>query len=95
MKLHYVHVLKIEKLYESEGIPFEHIDYKDNQDVLDLLEKKPHGILVLLDDEVAVPKGSDKSFINNDDFKFLYKIYTFLVLSLGRSFRYSFSLQRY
>ena len=53
-----------EELYVSEGIPFEHIDYKDNQDVLDLLEKKPHGILVLLDDEVAVPKGSDKSFVN-------------------------------
>ena len=51
----------------SEGIPFEHIDYKDNQDVLDLLEKKPHGILVLLDDEVAVPKGSDKTFISNNN----------------------------
>ena len=52
------HTFKSEEaLYVSEGVPFEHIDYKDNQDVLDLLEKKPQGVLVLLDDEVAVQKA--------------------------------------
>ena len=53
-----------EELYLREGIPFDHIEYKDNQDVLDLIEKKPSGILVVLDDEVSVPRGSDKSFLN-------------------------------
>ena len=51
-----------EELYRLQGIPFEHIEYKDNQDVLDLIEKKPSGILVMLDDEVSVPRGSDIGF---------------------------------
>ena len=48
-----------EGLYESEGIEFKRIHYHDNQDVLDLIEKKrPAGLLVLLDDECKVPRGS-------------------------------------
>ena len=48
-----------EDTYKAEGIDFDHIEYIDNQDVLDLIEKKPKGILVVLDDEVSVPRGSD------------------------------------
>ena len=53
-----------EDTYKSEGIEFEHIEYIDNQDVLNLIEKKPKGILVILDDEVSVPRGSDRGFYN-------------------------------
>jgi myosin heavy subunit len=53
-----------EDTYKSEGIQFDHIEYIDNQDVLNLIEKKPKGILVILDDEVSVPRGSDRGFYN-------------------------------
>ena len=35
----------------------------DNQPVLDFIEKRPHGVLVLLDDEIRMPGGSDRSFV--------------------------------
>ena len=53
-----------EDTYKAEGIQFDHIEYIDNQDVLNLIEKKPKGILVVLDDEVSVPRGSDRGFYN-------------------------------
>ena len=54
-----------EGLYESEGIKFNRIQYHDNQDVLDLIEKKrPAGLLVLLDDECKVPRGSWNGWLN-------------------------------
>ena len=36
----------------------------DNQDVLDMVETRPHGLLVMLDDECKVPRGSDKGFLD-------------------------------
>ena len=52
-----------EDTYKAEGVPFTHVEYIDNQDVLDLIEKKkPQGLLVLLDDEINVPRGSDKGY---------------------------------
>lgn len=57
------HTFKLEEeVYKKEGIKFEHIEYIDNQGVLDLIEKKPHGIFSALDEELRMPKGSDKSF---------------------------------
>jgi myosin heavy subunit len=53
-----------EDTYKSEGIEFDHIEYIDNQDILNMIEKKPKGILVILDDEVSVPRGSDRGFYN-------------------------------
>lgn len=53
-----------EKCYISEGIDYAEVKFIDNQDVLDLVEKKPHGLLIMLDDEVRVPNGSDKSYLN-------------------------------
>ena len=53
-----------EDTYKAEGIDFDHIEYIDNQDILNMIEKKPKGILVVLDDEVSVPKGSDRGFYN-------------------------------
>ena len=52
-----------EELYESEGIKYKHIEFIDNQPVLDLIEKAPGGVLVFLDDEVKLPEGSDSRFL--------------------------------
>jgi myosin-5 len=36
--------------YEKEAINWSYIEFVDNQDVLDLIEKKPMGIIALLDE---------------------------------------------
>mmetsp|Transcript_7296 Transcript_7296/g.8849 ORF Transcript_7296/g.8849 Transcript_7296/m.8849 type:complete len:1339 (-) Transcript_7296:217-4233(-) len=53
-----------EELYMAEGVPYTHIDFVDNQPVLNLVELKPKGILPCLDDECLLPEGSDKKFMN-------------------------------
>ena len=53
-----------EALYQAERIDYKHIEFIDNQIVLDLIELKPSGILPMLDDECIVPKGSDVGFMN-------------------------------
>lgn len=35
----------------------------DNQPVIDLLTKRPHGLFHLLDDESSFPKGTDESYL--------------------------------
>ena len=52
-----------EKCYQSEGIDYAEVKFVDNQDVLDLIEKRPRGLLVMLDDEIKVPKGSDSGYL--------------------------------
>ncbi|GBG31775.1 Myosin-6 [Hondaea fermentalgiana] len=52
-----------EELYEVERVQFRHIDFEDNQIVLDLIDKRPDGILNLLDDECLVPGGTDERFM--------------------------------
>ncbi len=52
-----------EQLYQAEGVQFKHVEFIDNQPVLDLIEKRPIGILFLADEETVVPKGTDESFL--------------------------------
>ena len=48
--------------YESEGIEWKYIEFIDNQECLDLIDRKDQmGILHLLDEECAIQKGSDES----------------------------------
>lgn len=54
-------------LYKAEGVPFENVPFIDNQPVLDLLEKKPMGVLLLLDEEVRAPKGDDARWLSKCD----------------------------
>lgn len=49
-------VTPLQKEYLSEGIVWSHVDYRDNQPCLDLICKRPDGILVILDDESNFPK---------------------------------------
>ncbi|KNC53433.1 myosin XI-2 [Thecamonas trahens ATCC 50062] len=59
------HTFKMEQqLYMDEGINFEEVKFVDNQPCLDLLERKPHGILIMLDEELLAPSGSDDRFLD-------------------------------
>ncbi|XP_029649118.1 unconventional myosin-VI isoform X3 [Octopus sinensis] len=49
-------ILKEEQaLYEKEGLNVKKIDYTDNQDCIELIEGKSHGIFDLLDEESKLP----------------------------------------
>ena len=51
-----------EKIYRDEGIQFDHVDFIDNQPMIDLITKRPHGVLAMLDEELRVPRGNDVNF---------------------------------
>lgn len=58
------HTFKLEEqIYKAEKIKFKHVEFTDNQPMVDLIKKRPHGIMPLLDEELRVPRGSDKGFI--------------------------------
>jgi len=48
--------------YEREGIDWKFIEFPENQDVLDLIDKRGSGILNILDDQCRAPGTSDRSF---------------------------------
>jgi myosin V len=48
--------------YQREGIAWEFIEFPDNQDVIDLIDKKPTGIISILTDQCVTARGSDKLF---------------------------------
>ncbi|KAK6765864.1 hypothetical protein RB195_025653 [Necator americanus] len=61
--------------YTEEGLTFE---WKmpaslDNEKVLDLLCKKPYGLLYLIDDECKFPKASDESYLRHCNLNHLDK----------------------
>jgi myosin heavy subunit len=51
------------KLYKKEGLDVSDITFADNQPCLDMLEKKPKGLLPMIDEECVVPRGSDDSLL--------------------------------
>jgi len=53
-----------EQLYAREGIPWDPLDFPDNQDAVDILQGKPQGIFAMLDEECMIPGGSDQGFCN-------------------------------
>mgnify|MGYP002402263829 CR=1 FL=1 len=57
------HIFKLEQEeYDRERINWTKIDFSDNQPCLDLICKRPTGILHVLDDESAFPRGTDDGF---------------------------------
>ncbi|XP_023645044.1 myosin-5 isoform X2 [Capsella rubella] len=57
------HVFKMEQEeYTKEEIDWSYIEFIDNQDVLDLIEKKPGGIISLLDEACMFPKSKSQDF---------------------------------
>ncbi|KAL0726888.1 hypothetical protein Bca4012_022981 [Brassica carinata] len=59
------HLFKLEQEeYEGDGIDWTKVEFKDNQQCLDLIEKKPIGFVSLLDEESNFPKATDTTFAN-------------------------------
>ncbi|CAJ2627713.1 unnamed protein product [Trifolium pratense] len=57
------HVFKMEQEeYTKEEIDWSYLEFVDNQDVLDLIEKKPGGIVALLDEACMFPKSTHETF---------------------------------
>ncbi|XP_010476915.1 PREDICTED: myosin-5 [Camelina sativa] len=57
------HVFKMEQEeYTKEEIDWSYIEFIDNQDVLDLIEKKPGGIIALLDEACMFPTFNHYNF---------------------------------
>ncbi len=64
------HIFKLEqKEYEKEGIAWSFISFPDNQDILDLIEKKHTGIFSILDEQCRLAKCTDQSFATATDEK--------------------------
>ncbi|XP_063977015.1 myosin-VIIa-like isoform X2 [Diachasmimorpha longicaudata] len=58
------HIFKIEQEYYSgEGISWKHIDFKDNQEVLDLIGIKQLNVMALIDEESKFPRGTDLTLL--------------------------------
>eukprot|EP00928_Gymnodinium_smaydae_P088572 TRINITY_DN72642_c0_g1_i1.p1 TRINITY_DN72642_c0_g1~~TRINITY_DN72642_c0_g1_i1.p1 ORF type:complete len:1245 (-),score=276.03 TRINITY_DN72642_c0_g1_i1:210-3944(-) len=53
-----------EEIHQREGIPWDPLDFPDNQDSLELLQNPSSGIFTMLDEECVVPKGTDQGFCN-------------------------------
>ncbi|PPR96262.1 hypothetical protein GOBAR_AA24413 [Gossypium barbadense] len=59
------HVFKLEQEeYELDGIDGVKVDFADNQECLDLFEKKPIGLLSLLDEDLHSPDANDATLAN-------------------------------
>ncbi|XWS36516.1 hypothetical protein CRYUN_Cryun20dG0091400 [Craigia yunnanensis] len=57
------HVFKMEQEeYTKEEINWSYIEFVDNHDVLDLIEKKPGGIIALLDEACMFPRSTHETF---------------------------------
>ncbi|XP_053958036.1 unconventional myosin-VIIa [Anastrepha ludens] len=58
------HIFKMEQAeYEQENIKWQHIDFQDNQEILDLIGMKSVNIMSLIDEESKFPKGTDYTLL--------------------------------
>lgn len=59
------HLFKLEQEeYELDGVDWTRVEFEDNEECLNLIEKKPLGVLSLLDEESNFPKATDLTFAN-------------------------------
>ncbi|GLG96071.1 Myosin-VIIa [Gryllus bimaculatus] len=59
------HIFKLEqKEYTAEGISWQHMEFVDNQEILDLIGMKSINIMALIDEETKFPKGTDTTMLS-------------------------------
>ncbi|KMZ72549.1 Myosin-1 [Zostera marina] len=59
------HLFKLEQEeYIQDGIDWANVEFEDNKDCLSLFERKPLGLLSILDEESIFPNGTDLTFAN-------------------------------
>ena len=64
------HTFKLEEeVYKAEKIKYSHVEFIDNQVVLDLIESRPNGLISTLDEEIIMPKATDSTFKEKMDQK--------------------------
>eukprot|EP00004_Rigifila_ramosa_P024751 TRINITY_DN7254_c0_g1_i1.p1 TRINITY_DN7254_c0_g1~~TRINITY_DN7254_c0_g1_i1.p1 ORF type:complete len:1460 (-),score=473.86 TRINITY_DN7254_c0_g1_i1:45-4352(-) len=51
------------EIYQREGIKAPVIQYDDNKDTIALIEEKKTGIMAILDEQMKMPKATDKQFV--------------------------------
>uniref|UniRef100_A0A7S0ZVD5 Myosin motor domain-containing protein n=1 Tax=Noctiluca scintillans TaxID=2966 RepID=A0A7S0ZVD5_NOCSC len=60
------HMFTLEQqLYTEEGISWSHIEFPDNQDIIDALEKKPLGLFCIIDSECISPGANDDTCLRS------------------------------
>lgn len=88
------YVFKLEQdEYEREGILWKFISFPDNQEVLDLIDRKHTGILALLDEQCIVPRSNDQKLT-----RYLYAkcdTHTRFSASAAQRVDYKFSIDHY
>ncbi|KAH8249426.1 hypothetical protein KR032_009554, partial [Drosophila birchii] len=58
------HIFKMEQdEYQNEHINWQHIEFQDNQQILDLIGMKPMNLMSLIDEESKFPKGTDQTLL--------------------------------
>ncbi|XP_055919890.1 unconventional myosin-VIIa isoform X2 [Eupeodes corollae] len=58
------HIFKMEQAeYQADGIDWENIAFKDNQEILDLIAVKSVNVMSLIDEESIFPRGTDASLL--------------------------------